>query len=315
MKTVSVFCHRQALELQKSKYMQNLLISLFLLLSPACKQEDKAIAPGEVTEFGMPAKVEMIGYNGNIMEPSLSRDGTILLFNNLNAAPENTNLHWATKINDSTFQYNAEIAGVNTTELEGVPTLDNAGTLYFVSTRDYANTLSTLYQSNFSNGTATNVQLVKGVSKFQPGLVNFDVEVSADGQLLYFVDGLFDQTGSLKGSDLVVAKKNGLVFQRLANSSEIFKNINTDALEYAACISVDQLELYFTRVSIPFTTTSSTGIFVSTRQNINEPFGPPSKIQSITGFAEAATIAPDQKTLYFHKKENDRYTLYMVRKK
>jgi hypothetical protein len=93
------------------------------------------------------------------------------------------------------------------------------------------------------------------------------------------------------------------------------KNINTGALEYAACISANQLELYFTRVTVPFTPTSSTGIFVSTRQNINEAFSPPLKIQNITGFAEAATIAPDQKTLYYHKQENNLYVLYMIRKK
>lgn len=93
------------------------------------------------------------------------------------------------------------------------------------------------------------------------------------------------------------------------------KNINSNALEYAACISVDQLELYFTRLIVPFTATSTPEIFVSKRQNVNEPFSTPSKIQSITGFVEAATIAPDQKTLYYHKKENNKYVLYLVKKK
>jgi len=125
----------------------------------------------------------------------------------------------------------------------------------------------------------------------------------------------FDQAGSLKGSDLVIAKKNGSAFQRMSNSAEIMKNINTNALEYAVCISVNQLELYFTRVQIPFTAASSPEIFVSTRRNTNGPFGSPSKIQSITGFAEAVTIAPDQKTLYYHKKEDNKFVLYMIRQK
>lgn len=295
--------------------MQRLCLSLIALLLSACKQDNNSVRQVPSIEFGQPIKVEMIGYFGNIMEPFLSRDDSILLFNNLNAAPENTNLHWATKINDSAFQYKGEITGVNTAELEGVPALDNAGNLYFVSPRDYANTLSTLYQCKFTNGIATNVQLVDGVSRMQPGIVNFDVEVSADGEWLYFVDGQFDQSGNLKGADLVVAKKNGVGFQRVSNSSEIFKNINTDALEYAACISVDQLELYFTRVALPFTATSTPEIFVSARSNINEPFGSSSKIQSITGFAEAITIAPDQKTLYYHKRENGQFVLYRIKKK
>ena len=93
-------------------------------------------------------------------------------------------------------------------DLEGVPSLDNAGNLYFVSTRNYATTLSTLYQCNFSDGTATNVQIVNGVSKLQAGWVNFDLEVSADGQSLYFVDGQFDQAGSNpKIADFVICKE------------------------------------------------------------------------------------------------------------
>lgn len=295
--------------------MQKLHIFLLALLFSSCTQEKNTVNQTPPIEFSQPVKVKMIGYIGNIMEPFLSREGDTLLFNNLNAAPENTNLHWATKINDSTFKYQGEITTVNTADLEGVPTLDNAGNLYFVSTRNYATTLSTLYQCNFSNGTATNVQLVNGVSRMQAGIVNFDVEINPDGQTVYFVDGEFDQTGNLKGADLVVAKKNGSAFQRLANSAEIFKNINTGALEYAACISVNQLELYFTRVAVPFAATSSPEIFVSTRSNNNEAFSSPSKIQSITDFAEAATIAPDQKTLYYHKKDNGKFVLYMVRKK
>jgi hypothetical protein len=193
--------------------------------------------------------------------------------------------------------------------------LENSGNLYFVSTRNYANTLSTLYQCNFSNGTATNVQLINGISKLKAGWVNFDVEASADGQSLYFVDAQFDQTGNPSTADINIAVKNGSVFQRLANSNELLKNINTDALEYAACISANQLELYFTRIAMPITANSTPEIFVSTRQNINEPFYSPSKIKSITGFAEASTIAPDQKTLYYHKKENNKFILYLIKKK
>jgi WD40-like Beta Propeller Repeat len=285
------------------------------LIFSACNRDNKTVNPNPVIEFGLPVKVEMIGYSGNIMEPFISRDGKTLLFNNLNAAPENTNLHWATKINDTTFQYNGEITGVNTADLEGVPTLDNIGNLYFVSTHNYSTTLSTIYQCNFLNGTAANVQLTNGVSKLQPGWLNFDVEVSADGQTIYFVDSKFDQTGNPATADLVIAKRTNSGFQRLSSSDGIMQNINSNELEYAACISVDQLELYFTRLAVPFTATSSPEIFLSTRQNVNEPFNTPAKVQSITGFVEGATIAPDQKTLYYHKKENNKYVLYLVRKK
>src|SRR5450432_2537861 len=211
--------------------MQILLLSFLLLLLPGCRTGTITINTNPVIEFSQPVKVEINGYPGNIMEPFLSRDGNTLLFNNLNAPPENTNLHWATKINDSTFLYKGEIAGINTVDLEAVPTLDNAGNLYFVSNRNYTNTLSTLYQCHFSNGTATDVQLLNGVSRLMAGWVNFDVEVSADGQSLYFVDAQFDQTGNPVTADLVMAEKNGLGFRPSSVSDAILKNINTDALE------------------------------------------------------------------------------------
>jgi hypothetical protein len=58
------------------------------------------------------------------MEPSISRDGQYLFFNNSNDPSVNTNLHWAERIDDLTFQYRGEIAGVNTTSLEGVASMD-----------------------------------------------------------------------------------------------------------------------------------------------------------------------------------------------
>jgi hypothetical protein len=274
---------------------------------------------GETTavtqDYTIPIKVQVIGYTGNIMEPFISRDGTTLLFNNLNAAPENTNLHWATRINDSSFQYQGEISGINTSDLEGVASLDRNGILYFVSTRNYPTTLSTIYQCNFANGVASNVQLVRGISKLQPGWVNFDVEVSADGNDLYFVDAKFDQSGNPSSADLVVAQKVADSFKRSSNSSDLMKNINTDALEYAACISEDELEFYFTRVTLPINANSIPEVFVSKRKTKADPFEQPMKIGSITGFAEAATIAPDQRTIYFHRKENNIFQLYMIRKK
>jgi hypothetical protein len=266
-------------------------------------------------DYTNPVKVQMIGYSGNIMEPFISRDGHFLLFNNLNAAPENTNLHWATRLNDSTFQYNGEISGVNTPDLDAVASLDRNGILYFVSTRSYSTSLCTIYQCNFTNGSTTNVQLVKGVSRYLPGWVNFDVESSADGNTLYFVDAQFDQTGNPSTADLVIAKKTPDSFQRWTASNEVMRNINTTALEYAACISADELELYFTRVAVPMTSNSTPEIFVTHRKTTSDPFDPPMKIGTITGFAEAATIAPDQKTIYFHMRDNGTFQLYMIKKK
>ena len=120
-----------------------LILILAILFFCHCKKDASS---GVTMDYTSPVKVQMIGYSGNIMEPFISRDGHFLLFNNLNAAPENTNLHWATRLNDSTFQYNGEISGVNTADLDAVPSLDMNGILYFVSTRSYTSSLSTIYQ-------------------------------------------------------------------------------------------------------------------------------------------------------------------------
>ena len=279
-----------------------------------CGQGKKLVITAKTYQFTQPVKVQINGYKGNAMEPFLLRDGKTLLFNNLNGSSENTDLHWASKLNDSTFIYKGKLSGVNINYLEAVPTVDNEGNLYFVSTRSYNNTLSTLYQGRYINGTVTNVHLIKGISKFKAGWVNFDVEVSADGEYIYFVDAQLDRSAAPLSADLVIAKKISGGFVRLPNSGDLLKNINTGGLEYGACISADQLTLFFTRVSLPLTKSSHPSIFMAIRTGINNVFKRPLAIASITGFAEAPTIAPDQKTIYYHKKENGKFVLYMVKK-
>ena len=67
------------------------------------------------------------GYNGDAMEPFLTRDGKFLFFNNLNESGVNTNLHWAERVDDLHFKYRGEIEGVNTAALEGVASMDRFG--------------------------------------------------------------------------------------------------------------------------------------------------------------------------------------------
>lgn len=65
--------------------------------------------------------------------------------------------------------------------LEGVPSMDRDGWLYFISTRSYRESLSTVYRARFTNGSVTDVRIVEGVSRRQMGQVSFDAEISADG--------------------------------------------------------------------------------------------------------------------------------------
>jgi hypothetical protein len=260
--------------------------------------------------FSELTRVEIAGYTGHSMEPFLSPDGQVLLFNNLNAAPENTNLHWATRVDDLTFQYKGEIAGVNTSYLEGVPSLDQTGTLYFVSTRSYDQTLSSIYSASFSNGSVTALSLVGGISKNIPGWLNFDVDVDITGNYLYLVDGRFDAGGGPHDADIFIAQKAGTTFQRLSNDH--LAGVNSGELEYAACISHDNLELYFTRVAAPLTSTSEPQIFGTTRKSTGDPFETAVKIEAALGFVEGPTLSPDGNRLYFHKLENGKFVIYSL---
>jgi hypothetical protein len=291
-----------------------LLASLLALnwqeTSATAQEEPKA--GEEYGGFRAPQLVTIRGYDGHAMEPFITRDGRYLMFNNLNDPKENTNLHYAERKDDLTFQYKGEIKGVNTAALEGVPSMDKDGMLYFVSTRSYAKTFSTLYRGRFKDGTVEGVEIVPGVSRKQPGIVNFDAEISADGKTLYFVDGLFEK-GDLKTADIVIAARDATGFKRDPKSSAILKQVNSGALNYAPAISTDGLELFFTRVEkVP--AAAPPVIFRAARQKVGDPFEKPQKVAAITGFVEAPTLTFDGKIMYFHKKEKERHVIYCVKR-
>ena len=301
-------------KLMKEERSMRLMFVIITLVNAGCGndgQTNPPVSESSRLQFGQPQKVTVSGYGGDIMEPFLSRDGSTLFFNNLNDPSVNTNLHFADRINDSAFQYRGEVRGVNTGASEGVPSLDSTNTLYFVSTRNYDQTFSTIYTGRFGGDSVSNVQLVSGISRQQFGWANFDVEVSKDGNFLYFVDGRYDQNGGPYEADIVLAEKKNGIFQRSSNQA-FLENINSDALEYAACVSSNMLELYFTRVGA--LSPAISGIYVATKNSVDQPFNQPYKIDTISGFVEAPTISPDDRIIYYHKKENGKFVLYMVRK-
>jgi hypothetical protein len=273
--------------------------------------DEQPQASDEYRGFRAPQRVTIRGYDGHAMEPFFTRDGRYLMFNNLNDPRENTNLHYAERKDDLTFVYRGEIKGINTPALEGVPSMDRDGMLYFVSPRSYGETFSTLYRGRFKDGSVDGVELVPGISRKQPGIVNFDVEISADGKTLYTVDALFENGGP-KTADFIIAIRDGQGFKRDPKGSEILKHVNTEALEYAADISADGLELFFTRVDFPPTTPPA--IYRAARKSQEEPFEKPQRVAGPTGFVEASTLSYDGKTMYFHKKEKERHVIYCMKR-
>jgi Tol biopolymer transport system component len=293
-------------------------VNAFLrLLRTACASLGLALATaawatgtlpsGTTLLYAAPQRVAIRGYTGDAMEPFITRDGRFLLFNNRNEGPVNTNLYYAERVDDVTFDYKGEIAGVNTAALEGVPTLDRNRNFYFVSDRSYARTFSTLYRGHFVDGQVSNVELVPGVSRETPGWVNFDVEVSADGDTLYFVDSEFRDGGPVSAM-LVVADRQGAGFVRRADSAELMRNVNAQGLVYAPSIATDGLTLFFTAARKG--SAAGVAIYMATRTSLQAPFGPPLRLQALDGFVEGPSISSDGLSLYFHRRDGDHFSIY-----
>ena len=282
----------------------------------ACRQKQVladagAADAGTYDAFHSPQDVAIEGYSGDAMEPFLTRDGLYMLFNNRNEPPENTNLHWAKRVDDLKFHYLGEIPAVNTNALEAVASMDRDGNLYFVSNRSYDQTSSTIYRTRFVDGVAGPPELVEGVSRKIPGWVNFDAEISADGRTLYFVDGYFGSAGYPQKASIVCAVRSGKGFRRRGDTARIFENVNAQGLQYAPNLSGDELELFVTRV--PSTTGSTPpAIYRSVRTAIDDTFTAPQRVSAIEGFVEASTLSPDGRSLYYHARVGDKFRLRRV---
>jgi hypothetical protein len=289
-----------------------------LLLCGACtvRGDDSASiaeAPDAKPTFGVftnPLPVTIQGYSQDAMEPFISPDGNYLFFNNSNSATQ-TNLYYATRIDDLTFQFQGEIAGANATGLNAVASMDLNNIFYFVSPRSYPQTFSTIYSGTFSNGSLSSVALVPGVSKDKFGDVNFDQCISPDGGTLYFVDGVFNGPPVPQKASIAIAHRVGDHFVRLKNSAKIMQKVNTSGLNYAPDISKSGLEFFFTRIPGP-PTTPPPEIYTAARASTSQPFGKPRKIEAITGFAEAPALSPDEKSLYFHLNVNGTFVIYRL---
>ncbi len=300
--------------------MRSTISMIFCLLvasATACSAAT-ADSPDSKSPFGVftnPEPVTIEGYTQDAMEPFISPDGNYLFFNNSNSLPT-TNLYYATRIDDVTFQFQGEIAGANGGPMTQtvVPSMDMSNTFYFVSNRSYVTTASTIYFSTFSAGSVSNVALVPGISKQTLGDVNFDQCISPDGSTLYFVDGVIKGSGPVPSAAIIaIATRNGDQFTRLKNSAKIMGKINTHSLNYAPDVSKSGLEFFWTRIPIEGSKPKPPPvIYTATRSSVTEPFGKPQRIKAITGFAEAPALSPDEKSLYFHLNVNGTFEIYRV---
>lgn len=262
--------------------------------------------------FGSEIDVSINGLNFDAMEPFISANGNYLFFNNLNDG-DSTKLFYATKVNDSTFNFVGELNGANQLappHLDAVADMDASNKFYWTSTRNYPIELDNLFYGNFNSGNVTDIGRVHGnFNKNIPGWLVMDHGISYDGQLLYYNNARLDQN-NCQGpceTELGIAQKvNDSTFNKISNSNTILQSINdTNFIYYAPCISSDNLELYYTRYprdSITINTLFE--ICVAVRSSPTHNFSTPFVLfsETIANLIEAPTLTTDKQTIYYHRK-------------
>ncbi|MEM9304792.1 MAG: hypothetical protein AAGE01_21955, partial [Pseudomonadota bacterium] len=259
---------------------------------------DSSLAETRLQEFGSPERITIRDYFGQPQDPALSPDGRYLLFNNANRIPENTDLFYAERVDDVTFDFRGPIQGANVDGVPDVrPSLDRTGNLYFVSGRDFDSTRGTLFVARFADGAATDVRPVEGIGALSDDdpAVSFDVAVTPDGETLYFAEGRFDggrlpDTGNL----VIAARQIGASFRRLQTGSALLQNLIDPALPglaYGAAVSDDGLELFYTSFN-----DGSFRILRSTRRRVDAAWGVPEPLAQVTdNRVEAPSLSADGK--------------------
>ncbi len=300
---------KPALEAGDMSAAENLLDNALAMLEEPPAPKPVMPKHEDTDLYGDAQPVIISGYDGQAMEPALTADGKILFFNNENDASAQTDLHFAKRTGDMTFEYAGKLTAINSDKLDAIPSIDANGRFYFTSLRSYADTFQSLYTGTFNGREVVDLRVVRGdITPKAAGEINMDAAVSFDGHNLYITRARFAEGSAVpKEADLMLATIDGYGAFRIDPSSfATLINVNSDALEYAPAVSDDGLELYFTRAvegDVP-------RLMVATRTATTRPFDTPKALAMIDGFAEAPAIPRDGREMFFHKKIDGKYSLF-----
>ena len=258
--------------------------------------------------FGQEINVTITGLSFDAMEPFISPDGNTLFFNSFNLSG-NTNLYYATRVNDSIFNYVGLVGGTydpSPDHLDAVASMDSMNNFFWVSLRNIPN----LHKGNYLAGNVTNISQVYGTCNIlsPSGWLIMDAAINYQGDLLYYSNGYFGPTYTecvrvpCEAKLGVAQKVNDSTFNKTIDSDAIFSNINdTNYLVYAPQITTDGLELYYTRL---LEGGFDTEICVSVRNTVVDTFSLPMVIYSnYPFFPEGATPTADKQKIYYHQKD------------
>lgn len=263
--------------------------------------------------------VTIRGYTDDAMEIGISADGEYMLFNDRGVP--NKDMHWAERIDERTYQYKGRVKNTVTPVVDGTPSFDASGNLYFTTLKSYPKDSKSIYISRFEDGTATSPQPIEGniyiIGRNRPNRemwISLDPDVSDDARFLFYSEGRFSPRGAfpypfkVRGAEKIDGK-----FIRMEEC--ILENINTDNLEYAPAISSDGLELFFTRIGKIRGRPRYLGIYTARRESTNSRFSKPERIVAITGEVEAPVLSGDGKHLYYHRMDDGLFKVYRVTRK
>ena len=308
-----------------------LVISLLsLIIISGCKVEEEAV----IQEFATPEQVFIenlpegsFGTPISTEEPFISRDGKYLFFNTAHSE-NNKDLHYAIRSGIS-WVYSGEIGPDlnDTKEVQGNPTMDSFRNFFYIDSGVEHMVIRGIFseQSGILESVAEFTAVPKRVVDISKGTLtgNMGVEVSRNGDFIFFSSAVWKFEGTkvitITGSDLkLIFRVNGNYVFDENESFKIMKNINTSDLEYAASISSDGLELFFTRLLV---SDLESGVFrsrimYSVRDSLNSPFNPAVMIGSIgpDDFVEGPAITDDGSELYYHKKVGEKFMLFKVKR-
>ncbi len=265
--------------------------------------------------------LQIDGYDDDCMEPFITFDGNYLLFNNSNSAFTDTHIHICKRLKANHFKHLGLLSGSSSQGKDMAPSIDADGHLFFTSSRSYEKDGHSIYCGDFAEETLKNVALPNGdISPHKPFEINMDCDISRDGKTLilsraHFANFLLPPDRS----DLAVAEKENGTFSLNPQRQHVFLKLNTPALEYAPCLSADQLELFFTRASKKVKTNTKTfepdfRIMVARRKDCFSSFDEPARLAALNGFIEAPTITADKKEMFFHKKVGDKFRIFCAKR-
>ena len=147
--------------------------------------------------FGTEIPVTINGLTFDAMEPSMSADGNYIFFNSLNDGIT-TSLYYATKVNDSTFNYTGALKGANQTispRLDGVASSDSANNFFWTSLRNFPTQFDNCFHGTFNGTDVVNIGRLHGTFYiYTVGWLMMDATINYSGNLLYYTNAYFGPT-------------------------------------------------------------------------------------------------------------------------